>query len=49
MSTELRELLICGLLAKFDEGCALAALLLASFGEGGDMGVRFEELAKSAS
>ena len=32
------------LLAELDERCALAAFILRGFGEGGDVGVRLEEL-----
>ena len=39
----------CELLAEFDDGGALAALVLGGFGEGGDVGVGFEELAQRAA
>ena len=38
-----------GSLAEFDQRRALAAFALAGFGEGGDVGVGFEELAQGAA
>jgi len=40
---------ILQLLAEFDEGGALAAFVLGGFGDGGDVGVAFEELADAAA
>jgi len=37
------------LLAKLDEGCTLAAFVLGGFGDGGDVGVGFEEVADAAA
>ena len=36
-------------MAQVDKGCALAAFVLGGFGEGGDVGVGFEELAEGAA